>query len=354
MKSIEMIVPRMLIKYHLPHPEEYGESLVELLNGMITDVFTNDDGVLITMTNNTSLIEYLKQNDTKETHYQLRDQSINLVTINQSYLELVFKWMNKDIKENEIKYSPEDIRLYISHAITFNSHLFVVSKENLPIGLVGYNIIHSVGIINYKFFDCDNFTVSDEDSVLKLLLNHIKQVQAITSFKALVPTDDFLMNQVYQRNNFIKEDTAIENHLEYVYQFTQFALAITAAEKEVLNEFLSLYPQKLYDLANPDELIDLEHAIDYSLKIYARLILSKQLDQRDEFGDIFINADGCLSIEDNLIEKYDEMMQHIDGEDFKVAKDYKDLIFAVLEIINRRIKHYQNLELHILVEHNSK
>ena len=47
-------------------------------------------------------------------------------------------------------------------------------------------------------------------------------------------------------------------------------------------------------------------------------------------------------------------MQHIDGEDFKVAKDYKDLIFAVLEIINRRIKHYQNLELHILVEHNSK
>ena len=86
------------------------------------------------------------------------------------------------------------------------------------------------------------------------------------------------MNQVYQQNNFIKEDTAIENHLEYVYQFTRFALAITEAEKEVLNEFLSLYPQKLYDLANPDELIDLEHATDYSLKIYARLILSKQLD----------------------------------------------------------------------------
>ena len=348
MKSIEVIVPRMLIKNHLPHPEDYGESLVKLLNGMVTDVYTSDKGDLFTMTNNRELIKYLEDNEAEDCTYRLNSNSIELRTARASNIELLMNWMNKEIRQDEFQYTLDDIRLYISHAITSNSHLFIVSKENLPIELAGYNIIHSVGILNVQFYNVVNFTPSDEDNVLKLLLNHIKQVHAITIFKALVATEDFKMNQVYKRNNFIKEDTQIENHLEYVYPFTQCALNVTEKEKEILNEFLSLYPKKLYDLANPDELIDLEHAIDYSLKIYARLILSKQLDQRDEFGDIFVNDNGCLSVEENLIEKYDEMIQLLTGEDLKIAKDYKDLIFVVLGIINKHIKYYQNLELYKL------
>ena len=353
MKSIEVIVPRMLIKNHLPHPEDYGESLVELLNGMVTDVYTNYNGDLFTMTNDRELIKYLEHSDVDDCIYTLNSNSIQLRTIRISDIELLMNWMNSEIKQTEFKHTFDDIQLYISHAITFNSHLFIVSKENLPIGLAGYNVIHSVGILNLKIFNYDNFTSSGEDNVLKLLLNHIKQVHAITRLKALVATEDLKINLVYQRNNFIKEDTRLENHLEYVYPFTQCALNVTETEKEILNEFLSLYPKKLYDLANPDELIDLEHAVDYSLKIYARLILSKQLDQRDEFVDIFVNDDGCLSVEENLIEKYDEMMQLLTGEDFKIAKAYKDLIFIVLGVINKQIKYYQNFELYNLVDHKN-
>lgn len=60
MKSIEIIVPRhLVIKYYL-HPEPYGEYIVELVNGMWTDVYTNENGVLFTITNDETLITYLK------------------------------------------------------------------------------------------------------------------------------------------------------------------------------------------------------------------------------------------------------------------------------------------------------
>lgn len=41
MKSIEVIVPRALIKKFYPHPEQYGDGdyVVDLINGKCTDVF---------------------------------------------------------------------------------------------------------------------------------------------------------------------------------------------------------------------------------------------------------------------------------------------------------------------------
>ena len=60
MKTRNMIVPRSMIKRHLIHPEPYGESIVELENGLVTDVYTDEDGTLFTNTNNKALILYLK------------------------------------------------------------------------------------------------------------------------------------------------------------------------------------------------------------------------------------------------------------------------------------------------------
>lgn len=60
MKSIEIIVPRGLVAAYHEHPEEYGEAIVELINGMYTDVYTNEDGDLYTITNDQTLICYLK------------------------------------------------------------------------------------------------------------------------------------------------------------------------------------------------------------------------------------------------------------------------------------------------------
>ncbi len=70
MKSINVIVPRMLVKEHFPHFEDYGESIVELLNGMTTDVYTNELGDLYTITNDKPLIKYLKQNPIPDKTYR--------------------------------------------------------------------------------------------------------------------------------------------------------------------------------------------------------------------------------------------------------------------------------------------
>ncbi|WIF88292.1 hypothetical protein [Acholeplasma laidlawii] len=61
MKSIEVIVPRNLIKKFYPHPEPYGENafVVDLINGMYTDVFKRPNGEFVTITNDEKLIKYL-------------------------------------------------------------------------------------------------------------------------------------------------------------------------------------------------------------------------------------------------------------------------------------------------------
>ena len=136
MKSIEVVVPRMLIKHHLPHPETYGESLVELLNGMITDVYTNDNGDLFTMTNNTSLIEYLKQNSIEEAYYELKKQDVDLITIKQSNVELVLKWMNETIEESDLKLEGDLRRftgLNIKRLNEINCHRGKRHRNSLPV-----------------------------------------------------------------------------------------------------------------------------------------------------------------------------------------------------------------------------
>jgi hypothetical protein len=63
-KAIRFIqVPKHLITQWLPHPEPYGEAIVVLKNGMWTDVYTRNKGSsIITITNDQSLIKYLRQN----------------------------------------------------------------------------------------------------------------------------------------------------------------------------------------------------------------------------------------------------------------------------------------------------
>jgi hypothetical protein len=61
MRSIEVVVPKSLIKAYYPHPEPYGEAIVELANGMVTDIYTRDNGEIFTITNDNALIKYLKK-----------------------------------------------------------------------------------------------------------------------------------------------------------------------------------------------------------------------------------------------------------------------------------------------------
>ena len=75
MKSIEMKVPRNLIQKFYPHPEPYGDGdyVVDLINGMYTDVFYREEGDFITVTNDKVLISYLKKNPMEPRDYFFRN-----------------------------------------------------------------------------------------------------------------------------------------------------------------------------------------------------------------------------------------------------------------------------------------
>jgi len=75
MKSIEIKVPRNLIQKFYPHPEPYGDGsyVVDLINGMYTDVFYREEGDFVTITNDCKLISYLKNNRVKSRKYFFRN-----------------------------------------------------------------------------------------------------------------------------------------------------------------------------------------------------------------------------------------------------------------------------------------
>ena len=80
MKSIEINVPRNLIKKFYRHPEPYGDGdyVVDLINGMYTDVFYREEGDFITITNDKDLISYLKKNQLKSREYFFRNGVFSL------------------------------------------------------------------------------------------------------------------------------------------------------------------------------------------------------------------------------------------------------------------------------------
>ncbi len=82
--------------------------------------------------------------------------------------------------------------------------------------------------------------------------------------------------------------------------------------------------------------------------MYIRLILTNQLNHKDEFEEIYVDDNGLLSIEDILIEKYDEMMPLLSGDDLSIAIYYKQLILPVLSIVNRHIKIHDEKQLYHL------
>jgi hypothetical protein len=94
MKSIEISVPRNLIKKFYPHPEPYGDGdyVVDLINGMYTDVFYREEGDFITITNDKKLISYLKKNQIKPREYFFRNGVFSLRRVADCDNELIDEW----------------------------------------------------------------------------------------------------------------------------------------------------------------------------------------------------------------------------------------------------------------------
>jgi len=94
MKSIEVIVPRKLIKKFYKHPEPYGDGayVVDLINGMYTDVFYREEGGFITITSEKDIITYLKRHQSISKDYFHRDGVYSFRLINDQDKELLESW----------------------------------------------------------------------------------------------------------------------------------------------------------------------------------------------------------------------------------------------------------------------
>jgi hypothetical protein len=94
MKSIEINVPRNLIKKFYPHPELYGDGdyVVDLINGMYTDVFYREEGDFVTITDDKDLISFLKKNQMKSREYFFRNGVFSLRYVQDCDTEIIQDW----------------------------------------------------------------------------------------------------------------------------------------------------------------------------------------------------------------------------------------------------------------------
>ena len=91
-------------------------------------------------------------------------------------------------------------------------------------------------------------------------------------------TKIFIHKNYSKRNAFVKEtDSTINLQISEtstqeatIYQYENYGLILTESEKQTLNEFIQTYPHKLFELANTDQMIDIEHSIDFALKTFCQ------------------------------------------------------------------------------------
>ncbi|HHT98960.1 MAG TPA: hypothetical protein GXZ79_02615 [Acholeplasma sp.] len=175
MKTRKIIVPRSIIKKHLPHPEFYGESIVELANDMATDVYTDLDGSLFTETNNEKLIHYLLANQMIDYPTLITADYLLLKSISLEDAKQIHEWFlispfrRAQSVENEIDIVYE----YISHAKTINSDALMISNKDIPVGLFGYTIIDHVGILSFEIYNHSAITINEAVQSLEQIKHHL-------------------------------------------------------------------------------------------------------------------------------------------------------------------------------------
>ncbi len=92
MRVINAKVPRNLISKFYPHPEVYGDFVVDLVNGMYTDVYYHKKGDFYTPTNDKKLVKYLRKHKMKPRDYFYRNGIFAFRTVLDCDLELLESW----------------------------------------------------------------------------------------------------------------------------------------------------------------------------------------------------------------------------------------------------------------------
>ena len=173
MKTRKMIVPRRIVKKHLPHPEYYGESIVELANGMVTDVYTNQEGFLYTQTNNEKLVQYLMKHEATDEETNIEFDQYTLKSIRMGDFDQIHEWflISPFRRANSIENDASMVHEYISHAKTMVSDVFMASKQTTKVGLLGYTILEGVVFLR---FDIYNHTITPMNEICQLMKDSIR------------------------------------------------------------------------------------------------------------------------------------------------------------------------------------
>jgi len=206
MKTRKMIVPRSIVKRHLPHPEFYGESIVELDNGLTTDVYTDLEGCLYTETNNEKLIKYLLSIKIKEEPTLIKAGHLLLKSISKGDAKQIHEWFlispfrRAQSVENEIDIVYE----YISHAKSMNSDSFIISSKNKPIGLMGYTIIDHAGILNCDIYHQSDISIDEINTLFEQLKNHLLERFNLNILLLHVFDFDGFMQEILEQSIFNK------------------------------------------------------------------------------------------------------------------------------------------------------
>jgi len=206
MDSIKLIVPRNIVLRHGQHPELYGESIAELENGMVTDVYTDENGLLFTITNDNDLIEYLDRIPNTDNIITLSDSEIHLKTLMMTDLNTLHQWLSLspfyryDLLEDSKRITLE----FISKANTLLSHLFIISKEH-SLGTISYSIIDKVAVLDFCIYEHKDILDNELDLILKMIIEHLKSKYKILSIVSLVFDFDLRIAEAFNRCGFKKK-----------------------------------------------------------------------------------------------------------------------------------------------------
>ena len=201
-KSIQVIVPRLLIKKQFPHPELYGEILVELLNGMVTDVYTDEeDGHLFTITSDEEIINYLSENKIDDPFIEIKNNELVFRTLLHKDKNLVLKWFNSDLI-NQYENDMQNIIEFISHTISSLSHQFIINYKDKDIGLFGYSITGDTTNINLDIYNHEDIGKEVEDYIFKNALNYIDNNISVKKLSTIILASDNKKIALFFNNGF--------------------------------------------------------------------------------------------------------------------------------------------------------
>lgn len=227
MKTKKIYVPKSIVLRHEIHPESYGESLVVLENGMWTDVYTDENGCLFTLTNDEKLIKYLKVNQKLDEKMVFYHERIKVQSVTNDDHQLLNEWMRQSLfyRYDLVKDSQEIVRRFISQSQTINSHVFIVSNK-AKFAMIRYIIIETIAIVHFEKYNQEVITKEDINSSIVWIIEYLKEHHLLTNILFMAMEYDWILNEVNLKLGFIRN--SIPNvhyglngiHIEYTYEYT--------------------------------------------------------------------------------------------------------------------------------------